>query len=179
LGYPNSENKGGDHRMNKLLRSLTTLTIILALGSSLSACGFNTTNKTPLKTKAVPNAQTRMLSDTSMAKNNVRTADQMARSIEKVSGVSKATVIVNDHNAVVGLGVNNNKHGKKLEKHVYHALTKKFPAYKIYVTTDKALNQRIVTAHTQMIGNHPIKQFATTIGTIIRDIGRTITKPFR
>ncbi len=83
LGYPNSENKGGDHRMNKLLRSLITLTIVLAVGSSLSACGFNTINKTQMKTKAVPNAQTRMLSDTTWQRIDVRTADQMAKSIER------------------------------------------------------------------------------------------------
>ena len=165
--------------MNKLLRSLITLTIVLAVGSSLSACALKTTNKAQVKTKAVPNAQTKMLSNNTVAKEDLRTAEEMAKSTQKVSGVSKATVIVNGHNAVVGLGVHNNQHAKKLEKHIHYALTKKFPSYKIYVTTDNALNQRIVTAHTQMISNHPVKQFAANVGTIIRDIGRTVTKPFR
>ncbi|MFC5652686.1 YhcN/YlaJ family sporulation lipoprotein [Paenibacillus solisilvae] len=200
--HPNQENTKRRSNMNKPWKSAAIWIMALAIGSSLTACRLDTAeDKTEMKaknaanrieTKAAPKGS-RLLSDitvrnshmnrddmdTSIVRNHLRIAERMESSTERLRGVSKATVIVDKHKAVVGLDVNNNQHGKTVEKRVTRTLKSEFPGYNIYVTSDKAINKKIQAAHADMVSKHPVRQFATEVGVIIEDIGRTITKPFR
>jgi len=104
---------------------------------------------------------------------------QMSRDARNIKGVSKATVVVHNKNAVVGLDLNSKQKKSNVERQVHNTLKKKYPGYTIHVTTDKGIHQRIQTVYTNRTNGHPVQNFANDVGVIITDIGRTITAPFR
>jgi len=129
-----------------------------------------------------------------------RTVKQIASQAEKVQGVNRASVVVHNNDCIVGLDTNN-RNVAGIEKSVRNTLEKKYPSYKFHVTSDKKLHTRITGLHTNMSNNytnnnytrntgtmnnmnygtdgHPIRDLATDVGDLIRDIGNAVTAPLR
>ncbi|WP_047153014.1 YhcN/YlaJ family sporulation lipoprotein [Aneurinibacillus tyrosinisolvens] len=111
--------------------------------------------------------------------NEQRVADHMARLATGVKGVSRASAVVNGKDVIIGIDGANAADAKVKEREVYQALRKSQPGYNIHVTSDRNLHQRIRTLNTQMAAGHPVRDLTADIGALIRDIGRTVTAPFR
>ncbi len=106
-------------------------------------------------------------------------ADQMAIAAKRVPGVTKATVIVHNRDAIVGIDVAANQNRRQVEKKVRTAVSSIETGYTVHVTSDKQLHARIRDTHTRLSTGHPIRTLATDVGVLIRDIGRAVTAPFR
>nr|WP_027416796.1 YhcN/YlaJ family sporulation lipoprotein [Aneurinibacillus terranovensis] len=110
---------------------------------------------------------------------NQRIANRLAQLAANVDGVTGATAVVNGKDAVIGIQGAQPYNKKMIERKVLTALKRAEPAYNIHVTADKGLNDRIRTMSTQRAGNHPIRDIGQDIANLIRDMGRTVTAPFR
>lgn len=108
-----------------------------------------------------------------------KSAGQLANRAKQVSGVKKATVVIHNKDAIVGLDVDNI--GKKaiIEKQVHAALKGQYPEYNIHVTSDQGMHKKIQTMNTSMTNGHPLKTLANDVTIMIRDIGNAITAPLR
>nr|WP_243864731.1 YhcN/YlaJ family sporulation lipoprotein [Paenibacillus castaneae] len=106
-------------------------------------------------------------------------AKQLVNRAELVSGVKKATVVVNNNDAIVGIDVDNT--GKKaiIEKQVHSALKTQYPQYNIHVTSDPNLHERIRSIDGTHSMEHPVKTLGSDVTLLIRDIGNAVTRPFR
>lgn len=187
-----------------LLKKMTALTIATLLVGSLAACTKTTTpNTTTTQSvrnaniydnygpKAIPNdavkkypngtypfnEKTARPSGSTNMDNNV--ANRLARIAADIDGVTKATAVVNGKEAVVGIDVDPRKNRTTVENNVLLAVRKGDPAYTIHITSNANLNQRIRTLNDQMKAGHPIRTIGQDFSTIIRDIGKTISAPFR
>ncbi|MBN6188213.1 YhcN/YlaJ family sporulation lipoprotein [Aneurinibacillus sp. BA2021] len=108
-------------------------------------------------------------------------AEQMARVAAKVSGVTRATAIVHGREAVIGIEGATAPDQKMLERNVQQALKRAEPGYNLHVTADKALIQRIRTLSTRIggTGTSVLHTAEPDFAGLVRDIGRSITAPFR
>jgi|GEM_PF-2844433 len=127
---------------------------------------------------------------------------------EKVQGVNKAVVLVNNNDCVVALDTNN-KNTAGIEKNVRNQLKKKFPSYDFHITSDKKLSERVNSLNTRFTNGNgynsnglnngnvnnnnngqyngynngyndsPVRNFADDVGDLIRDIGNAVTAPLR
>ena len=78
---------------------------------------------------------------------------------------------------------------KEVENNVRQRVQAKEPGYKVHVTSDAKIHTRIHTIYTTMNTNmnnnmrnnpgHPVRALGTDMADVIRDIGRTVTAPFR
>jgi hypothetical protein len=109
----------------------------------------------------------------------LKAASHLANRAEMVSGVKKASVVVHNNEAIVGVDIDNT--GKKaiIEKQVYAALKGQYPAYNIHVTSDQNMHQKIKSMNGNLTSGHPIKTMANDVAIMIRDIGNAITAPLR
>lgn len=106
-------------------------------------------------------------------------ANRMARIAADIDGVTKATAVIHGKDAIVGVDVDKRKNTKIVETNVYNAVQKADPAYRVHITSNADLNQRIRVLNTQMKTGHPLQNIGQDFSTILRDIGRTITAPFK
>lgn len=111
--------------------------------------------------------------------NYHKEAKQLADRARLVSGVKKATVVVNNKDAIVGIDVNNVGKKATIEKQVHAALKNQYPHYNIHVTSDPNLHKRINTMNVNMGSAHPVKTLANDVAIMIRDIGAAVTRPLR
>lgn len=111
---------------------------------------------------------------------NQRVADRMENTAEKVNGVSESTVIVRGNDAVVGIDLKENQNRNNVERKVHRALRQTEPGYNIHVTSEQKLHNRIKNMDTQMTDeNQPVQDLTEDFTSLVRDIGRTVTAPFR
>jgi len=112
---------------------------------------------------------------------NLTVSEKIAKHVSAVSGVDKATVILNNRDAVVGIDLKSGANKAAVEQKVMQAVKRVEPNYAVHVTTDKKLHTRIRSLHGQMVplDGHPIRNLSEDVGTLIRDMGRTITAPLR
>lgn len=110
-----------------------------------------------------------------------RMAEKIAAHVSKVNGVDKSTVVVHNHDVLVGIDVKSGENHAKIADNVKSTVEKAEPGYKAHVTTDTHLHTRIQTMQQQMVplDGHPIRNFTEDIGILIQDIGRSVTAPFR
>lgn len=112
--------------------------------------------------------------------HNQAVADRIVNIAANVPGVTHATAVVNGKDAVIGLDINNiTKSRAMIERDVANAVKKVEPGCNVHVTADGALHQRIRTLNSQVRSGHPVRTLAQDVGTIITDIGRAVTAPFR
>jgi len=107
--------------------------------------------------------------------------DKLARHATGVKGVDKATVVVYDDDVLVGIDVKPGENSASVARQVKRSLERAEKGYDVHVTTDKKYHSRIMDMHTNMMpmDGHPIRDFSHDVGVLIRDIGRTVTAPFR
>ncbi|MEK0317294.1 YhcN/YlaJ family sporulation lipoprotein [Cohnella sp. 56] len=145
--------------------------LVLAIG--LSGCGASSNG---VKTKS---KEQHMIHDS--ATQDMRKADELSAKIARIQGVDKATVLVNNHEAVVGLDVKSGPQSALVAQEAQQAAERALPGHRIHVTTDRNLHTRIQQIHGQMkpLDGHPVRNFSEDVAAIIRDVGRTATAPFR
>ncbi|AMA73841.1 MULTISPECIES: YhcN/YlaJ family sporulation lipoprotein [Aneurinibacillus] len=117
----------------------------------------------------------------STVEQDQKAAERMAQLAANVHGVTRATAIVYDRDAVIGVEGATASNMKMLERSVHEALRRAEPGYTIHVTADKTLTQRIRTLSANMgnKGTNAMRTFGRDITQLIRDIGRSVTAPFR
>jgi len=107
--------------------------------------------------------------------------EKFQNSILKVNGVTATTVFVNKNDVIVGVDLKDNANKAEVEKQVKRAVQKFDAKYKVHVTSDKNMHTRIQDMRSQMtpMDGHPVRDMAKDVGTLIEDIGKTITAPLR
>ncbi|RKD22063.1 hypothetical protein BEP19_13395 [Ammoniphilus oxalaticus] len=122
-----------------------------------------------------------------------RTAAKEARS---VANVTKATAIANGNDIVIGIDVKQGADRNKVEQNVRQKVKANQSGYNIHVTSDSKIHSRIHNVSTRMANGmndmtnnmsnnnnnnsgHPVRALGNDVADIIRDIGRTVTAPFR
>jgi YhcN/YlaJ family sporulation lipoprotein len=157
------------------------LSIILAISSA--GCGMGNNN---VKTNEYQGRSANRLITQDLGQNraqvrtyatyNKRVSDKITTDILAVNGVRKATVIVYNRNAIVGIDVRNGQNTATLEHKVARTVKNSDPGYDVHVTADKKLHTRIVNIRNQMV-LHPNRDFSGDIRTLIQDIRLKVTAP--
>lgn len=104
---------------------------------------------------------------------------QVSDRVSHMDGVDKATVLVSNQDILVGVDAKKGKDPKVVEEYVRHHLTLDQPGYRVHVTSDKKLHARIRNLNTKVNGGHPIQHFSNDVKAILKDIGKTVTAPFK
>jgi len=113
---------------------------------------------------------------------NKAIATRVVNLANDVPGVTRAVAVVNGNDIVVGIEGKGHKNLKTLEKEVKGKILRHEKGFKVHVTSDKNLTSRIITIHTNLTTDttgHPVRAMGSDIAALIRDIGRTVTAPFR
>ncbi len=190
--------------MNKWFKKITVLSLATLMGGMLAACNTNN-NAGNTRTQGVRNANiydnygTKRIPGSNVNKypngtypfneTNARShgitnmdrnvANRMARIAADINGVTKATAVVQGKDAVVGIDVAQGKNRSTVENNVLTAIRTGDPAYRVHVTSNGDLNRRIRVLNEQVRSGQHVRTIGQDFGTLIRDIGRTITAPFR
>ncbi|MFD2371021.1 YhcN/YlaJ family sporulation lipoprotein [Brevibacillus sp. GCM10020057] len=133
---------------------------------------------------------------------NQNLAEQLTRVADDVPGVDRATVVVHGQDAVIGIRVRKNlgpEQGKVIEQQVHSAARAVSPRLNIRVTSDPAMFARILGINaaiyqeaqhrthnvskqmSQIPSNvsNEVSNIAYDFGLLLKDLGRTVTAPFR
>jgi YhcN/YlaJ family sporulation lipoprotein len=111
------------------------------------------------------------------ASNTKNVADKITKDVSRVSGIRKATIIVYDRNAIVGIDVSKGQNTATVEHKVAQAVKISDPGYDVHVTADPKIYTRIESIRKQMVSN-PKNNFSGDIRILIHDIGNvTAPKP--
>jgi hypothetical protein len=116
--------------------------------------------------------------------NDQRVANRAANEAMNVAGVARATAVANGNNLVVGIDVKSGMNTRDVEQRVLRTVKAKETGYNVHVTADANINTRIRNVYNSMTNptatpGHPVRDLGRDVGSIIRDIGRTVTAPFR
>ncbi|MCM3635647.1 MULTISPECIES: YhcN/YlaJ family sporulation lipoprotein [Paenibacillus] len=120
--------------------------------------------------------------------NTMSNGDQMnnqqqrlVQRVRNVNGVNDATVFVNGRDIIVGLELNNVGQRAKVEQDVRRALEQDNNGYNVHVTSERAMHDRIRSIQGQMqpLDGQPVRDMATDIADLLRDMGNAVTAPFR
>jgi hypothetical protein len=156
-------------------RGVLVLSIILALSSA--GCGMGNNH---LKTNEYQAHPVKRLQDQAQIRTytafNKNVSDKITNDVSSVSGVRKATVIVYDSEAIVGINVKNGVKTWRVEQKAIQVVKNSRPGYIVHVTADNNLYARIESIRTQM-ELHPNRDFSGDIRILIHDIDRKVTQP--
>ena len=125
---------------------------------------------------------------------NRELADRVERACSKINGVQSASAIVYQKDAIVGLQMKNGLNAKQrqsIERQAHETARTLVPNHQVKVTSDAAMTSRIkkmdgtfrqhahsmTTGPTTVGGN--LGNAANDFGMLVRDLGRTVTAPFR
>lgn len=182
-------------------RICLTVIICLTLILSATACNANKSSntnqyktqnaKTKQNEKSKPSAKSKQNANMKQKTKNTehlystppvsRSAlpKQISDRVSHMDGVDKATVLVSNQDILVGVDAKKGKDPKVVEEYVRHHLTLDQPGYRVHVTSDKKLHARIRNLNTKVNGGHSIQHFSNDVRTILKDIGKTVTAPFK
>lgn len=191
--------------MNKWFKKITVLSLATLMGGMLAAC--NTNNAAPNNvttqgvrdgnmfdnygSKRIPNRNvnkypngTYPFNETNARSHGItnmdrNVANRMARIAADINGVTKATAVVQGKDAIVGIDVAQGKNRSTVENNVLTAIRTGDPAYRVHITSNADLNHRIRVLNEQVRSGQPVRTMGQEFGNLVRDIGRTITAPFR
>lgn len=110
-----------------------------------------------------------------------RIAKRIAQEAANVDGVTRATAVVHGEDVLVGVEGAKAYNTKMLERSVHEALHRTEPGYRIHVTADRTLSNRIRMVSENINGSvgNTMRTAGSEITTLIQDISRSITTPFR
>ena len=148
---------------------------------SLTGCGkMQTKSAKPNQSNARSTARVEM-KNAAHPSTNKAVSERIGKQVSKIKGVSKATVIVHRRDAIVGIDVKQGENAKAVETKVRQAVQGSEPGFAVHVTSDKQHHARIQNLHSQMVplDGHPVRNFSEDVGILLRDMGRTVTAPFR
>ncbi|MFM1655596.1 YhcN/YlaJ family sporulation lipoprotein [Brevibacillus sp. B_LB10_24] len=124
---------------------------------------------------------------------NQNLADRMVTAAQNVPGVTKATALVRGSDAIIGIRTRmaaaDVRQRNVIERQVHNAARAIAPSHNIRVTSDLGMitridglnhnlrNYGITSGPTAVTSN--LTGAATDFGSMLRDLGRTVTAPFR
>ncbi|WP_019120747.1 YhcN/YlaJ family sporulation lipoprotein [Brevibacillus massiliensis] len=122
---------------------------------------------------------------------NQNLADRMVTAAQNVPGVTKATALVRGSDAIIGIRTRmaDVRQRNVIERQVYNAARAIAPSHNIHVTSDIGMitridglnhnlrNYGITSGPTTVTSN--LSNAVTDFGYLLRDLGRTVTAPFR
>lgn len=97
----------------------------------------------------------------------------------RVREVKDATVLVHNKDVVIGIDVKDGQNKALAAENVRYRIKNALPQYKVHVTSEKKHHTKIKTLSSQMASKHPVKTLSNDVGVLIKDIGKTVTAPFR
>lgn len=116
----------------------------------------------------------------------------IANSCTRIGGIDKATAVVYGNDIVIGVQTdnnnnnnnnNNNVRNRDLERTVRQNIQQLVPTMNVHVTSDRNMMTRINNMDRQMRDGNGngmgLRNIGNDFATLIRDIGRTVTAPFR
>ena len=171
--------------MNKQMSVLAAFFAVLLAGGLTGCSGYNHTAKTQ---NYQTNQYTGEVKQNSYAQrtNTVREDEQrvakrVAQQAANVNGVTRATAVVHGEDVLVGVEGATASNMKMMERSVYEALHRSEPGYRIHVTADRTLSNRIrMLSHDINVGvGNKMRQAGSDITNLIRDISGSVTAPFR
>lgn len=125
---------------------------------------------------------------------NRELADRITTAAKKIKGVQSATTVVYGNEAVIGIDLKDNKDSSQrrtVEQEVNKVAVEAAPNHRIYVTTDTKMvprlkgidnnyrsNQSNMTSGPNTVTGN-LSNVGADFGTLVNDLGRTITAPFR
>jgi hypothetical protein len=177
--------------MHQVFKQVVVTSLALAMAGTLAACGpradIQNTTKTQSEAYGLhPYGTNGTLMDDkwgvrpyTVTQRDQQAAQRMSQLAANVNGVKRATVVLYGNNAIIGIEGATGSNMKMLERSVYEALRRAEPGYSIHVTADKTLTQRVRTLSDHMKGTRPLRAVGQDIAALIRDIGRSVTAPFR
>jgi hypothetical protein len=91
--------------------------------------------------------------------SNKQVSEKISRNVSSIKGISKATVIVYYHDAIIGIDIKKGENTATVEQKVRQVVQHSEPGYNVHVTTDKKHLTRIESIHKQMVplDGHPIR----------------------
>jgi YhcN/YlaJ family sporulation lipoprotein len=151
------------------------LFLSIALAISSTACA--NTNKDGVTTKGAK--PTNNIKAQAYPSSNEKASQEIKKEISKVKGIKKATVIVHNEDAIIGLDVNKAKDKEAIEQNVKNVVEKSSPNMRVHVTAEKEYHARIQRIHTNMVplDGHPVSNFSEDVGILIEDIGNFVRNP--
>jgi YhcN/YlaJ family sporulation lipoprotein len=189
--------------MNKWVKKISVFSLATLMGAMVAACNANNdgnattqslrqgniydnkgakmvpgsnVNKYPNGTYPFNESNARTHGITNMDRN---VANRMARIAADINGVTKATAVVQGKDAIVGIDVEQGKNRSTVENNVLTAIRTGDPAYRVHVTSNADLNRRIRVLNEQVRSGQHTRTVGQDFGILVRDIGRTISAPFR
>lgn len=148
---------------------------------SMTGCGQMKTKSVKPYEHNVGSTDHNVLKEGAGTSSNKAASDKIAKHVYAVKGVSKATVLVHNRDAIVGIDVKHGENAKTVENQVRQAVERSEPGYAVHVTSDKQYHARIQSLNSQMkpLDGHPVRNFSEDVATLLRDIGQTVSAPFR
>lgn len=161
--------------MNKRTAVLAAL-FVLAVAGGTVGCGKKDENvpKTQSYQNNAPHAN-------KVKEDEQRIAKRIAQEAANVDGVTRATAVVHGEDVLVGVEGAKAYNVKMLERSVHEALRRTEPGYRIHVTADRTLSNRIRMVSENINGSvgSKMRTAGSEITTLIQDISHSITTPFR
>ncbi|BAU29334.1 YhcN/YlaJ family sporulation lipoprotein [Aneurinibacillus soli] len=171
--------------MNKRTAVLSAL-LILSLAGGVVGCGKQDGNTQ--KTQSYRSNEYHMNGSQNYAprsnairEDEQRIAKRIAQQAANVDGVTRATAVVHGEDVLVGVEGAKASNVKMLERSVHEALRRTEPGYRIHVTADHTLSTRIRMISQDINGSvgNKMRTAGSDIASLIRDIGNSVTAPFR
>ncbi|MFC3799565.1 YhcN/YlaJ family sporulation lipoprotein [Cohnella sp. GCM10012308] len=164
-----------------MLKTYGIALISAMLVLSMTGCGQMKTKSVKPYEHNVGSTDHNVLKEGANSSSYRAASDKIAKHVYKVKGVSKATVIVHNRDAIVGIDVKQGENAKAVENQVRETVARSEPGYTVHVTSDKQYHARIKTLNSQMVplDGHPVRNFSEDVATLLRDIGHTVSAPFR
>lgn len=162
-----------------MYKRLGTIVLTVGLAFTLTACTQGYMKNNEMRTKS--NENPLQMNGQRTANVDQAMSDRILKQVLKMHHVKHATVFVHGNDIVAGLDVQDTANKGEIEQSVRNNIQAAHSGYKVHVTADKGLHDRIVNVHSQMLplDGHPVRNFATDVEVLIQDIGHTITAPFR
>ncbi|AIQ19772.1 hypothetical protein H70357_25940 [Paenibacillus sp. FSL H7-0357] len=156
----------------KRLHMLVLMTLVIVVLST--GCGTKNNNTTN-------GYKTQSKEQHMIHKADSTHSDKVAKDLSKIRGVDKATVVIHNKEAIVGLDVKQGENLSIIEQDAVRTVKRELPNHNVHVTADKNLHMRIQSLHQGMkpLDGHPVRNFSEDVTTLIKDIGRTVTYPLR
>uniref|UniRef100_UPI0004682467 YhcN/YlaJ family sporulation lipoprotein n=1 Tax=Caldalkalibacillus mannanilyticus TaxID=1418 RepID=UPI0004682467 len=104
-------------------------------------------------------------------------ADDMRRRVMSINGVRDAKVVFHNNAVIVGVDAEGNTNN--LVRQVRQQLQGHTRGEQVHVTTDRGMVTRIGDIDNRVRTGQPIRNMANEIGTLMNDLGRTMTAPIR
>ncbi|GAB7387877.1 hypothetical protein BSNK01_17140 [Bacillaceae bacterium] len=109
--------------------------------------------------------------DTAYARKRNADGEQMVRAAKKVNGVKEAAVVVTGNTAYVGVALQGSippRQARQIEENVAYALARLKPQYRILITSERTVYDRLRDVGNGLRGGTPVNNYRTDLEEMAR-----------